>query len=202
LTFDRSYYRRGYRVIAGVDEAGRGPWAGPVVAAAVILPESSSLPGLNDSKKLSPKKREALYARIREIALGVGVGTVRQDVIDSVNILQATYMAMREALRQLSLPVELVLVDGRPIPALSLPQAAIPGGDAQSAAIAAASIIAKVTRDRLMEEYSRQYPHYRFHQHKGYGTPEHYEALRRHGPCSLHRKTFAPVRKILEGNDE
>jgi Ribonuclease HII len=189
--YDRRFHDDGFRVIAGVDEAGRGPWAGPVVAAAVILPQDASLPGLNDSKKLSPARREELFDRINAAALSVGVEAVGQDIIDSINILQATYRAMRGALQKLALPADIVLVDGYPIPGLDAKQKGIFGGDGKSASIAAASIIAKVTRDRIMSGLSADYPRYGFDKHKGYGTSGHLEALKRYGPCPIHRRSFA-----------
>ncbi len=191
LLYDRRFHDDGFRVIAGVDEAGRGPWAGPVVAAAVILPQDASLPGLNDSKKLSPARREELFDRINAAALSVGVEAVGQDIIDSINILQATYRAMRGALQKLALPADIVLVDGYPIPGLDAKQKGIFGGDGKSASIAAASIIAKVTRDRIMSGLSADYPRYGFDKHKGYGTSGHLEALKRYGPCPIHRRSFA-----------
>jgi ribonuclease HII len=202
FSFDRTYHEQGYGAIAGIDEAGRGPWAGPVVAAAVILPPGCFIKGLNDSKKLSPQKRELLFDLILRDAQAVGVASVDQEVIDSINILQATYRAMRNALQGISVPFDLVLVDGWAIPGLAHRQVALTGGDGRSASIAAASIIAKVTRDRLMTELSAHYPNYQFHRHKGYGTPEHQTALEKYGPCALHRKTFAPIRKYLEKIDK
>jgi ribonuclease HII len=198
FTHDRGYFKNGIMLIAGVDEAGRGPWAGPVVAAAVILPINTRIKGLNDSKKLSSRKREKLFVEISLRALGIGVEAISHGVIDDINILQATYLAMKGAINKLSPAPELVLVDGWPIPGLKASQVAITGGDGKSAAIAAASIIAKVTRDRIMAELSQQYPQYGFHKHKGYGTKEHREALKRYGPCPMHRKSYAPVREILE----
>jgi len=194
LSFDRSYRRRGYVTIAGVDEAGRGPWAGPVVAAAVVLPEKTFIAGLRDSKKLTEKKREEIYVQIGKFALAVGVGIADQSVIDSVNILQATYLAMKEALKRIGMLPGLVLVDGYKIPDLEYFQVGIIGGDDKSASIAAASVVAKVTRDRLMVEWSRKYPQYGFERHKGYGTKIHRDALFKFGPCELHRKSFEPVR--------
>jgi ribonuclease HII len=195
--FDNKYFVNGTKIIAGVDEAGRGPWAGPVVAAAVVLPANISIPGLNDSKKLSELKREALFTEIHKKAVSVSIGIIYEDIIDRVNILEATYLAMKEALSKLDQPPDLVLVDGWPIPGLSCAQDAIIGGDGKSASIAAASIIAKVTRDRLMVVLSDKYPAYNFKKHKGYGTKEHQAALLAHGPCSIHRKSFAPIRKCL-----
>jgi ribonuclease HII len=200
FSFDRSYYKRGYKVIAGIDEAGRGPWAGPVVAAAVVLPEDVFIEGLNDSKKLSPHKREILFSIINKMALAVGIETVDHETIDSVNILNAAHIAMRNALAKLSVPQGLALVDGLPVKGLSWESAAIIGGDGKSASIAAASIIAKVTRDRIMSEYSKEYPEYSFQKHKGYGTKEHHDAILAFGPCPIHRKSFMPLKKyLLEG---
>jgi ribonuclease HII len=181
-----------------VDEAGRGPWAGPVVAAAVVLPQDVRIEGINDSKKLSAPRREKLFIEIHQKAFSVGVGIVSQDVIDKVNILEATYIAMKEAINKLTNIPELVLVDGCcPIRGLAIRQHAVIGGDGKSAMIAAASIVAKVTRDRIMTELSAKYPQYKFHKHKGYGTKEHRDALLLHGPCPLHRKSFAPVREAF-----
>jgi len=196
--FDGNYFEDGQMSIAGVDEAGRGPWAGPVVAAAVVLARDTWIKGVNDSKKLTASKREKLFVEISQKALSVGVGVIGEDVIDNVNILQATYLAMKEAISRLSNVPVLVLVDGWPIPGLGIRQHAIIGGDGKSAVIATASIVAKVTRDRLMTEYSARYPQYSFERHKGYGTKEHRDALALYGPCPLHRKSFAPVREILE----
>ena len=196
--FDGNYFEEGLTLIAGVDEAGRGPWAGPVVAAAVILPKDARIEGLNDSKKLTSSKREKLFVEIAHKALAVGVGVIGHEVIDEVNILEATYLAMKAAIKGLSSVPELVLVDGWPIPGLRLRQSAIIAGDGKSAAIAAASIIAKVTRDRMMTELSAKYPQYDFHRHKGYGTKEHRSALERYGPCPIHRKSFAPVMEAME----
>lgn len=195
--FDRSYLAKVSGAVAGVDEAGRGPWAGPVVAAAVILAPGTLIAGLNDSKKLSAAKREELFSEITLKAVSIGVEAVGEGVIDEVNILQATYLAMKGALARLVPAPELVLVDGWPIPGLSGAQVPLIGGDGKSAAIAAASIIAKVTRDRLMCDLSEKYPDYNFKRHKGYGTKEHQEALERFGPCAIHRKSFAPIRKYI-----
>jgi ribonuclease HII len=200
FSFDGQYRKQGYQFIAGIDEAGRGPWAGPVVAATVVLSSRVTIDGLNDSKKLSPRKREKLFDEICAVALSVGIEIVSHEIIDTINILQATYQAMRGSLRQIRVPIDCVLVDGWAIPGLEYPQVALVGGDGLSASIAAASIIAKVTRDRLMTDLSRLYPEYHFHQHKGYGTPEHLAALRLHGPCAIHRKSFAPVRECSGKN--
>jgi ribonuclease HII len=181
-----------------VDEAGRGPLAGPVVAAAVILPDDFDLPGVNDSKALPPRVREALYDRIGLTAITIGVGVVAPEVIDEVNILQATHRAMREAIAQCRPQPELLLVDGRALPQALCPQEAVVGGDATCACVAAASIVAKVTRDRLMVELDRRYPGYGFARHKGYPTPEHLARLAELGPCPEHRRSFGPVRALLE----
>jgi ribonuclease HII len=198
LYFENRAQQQGFVQIAGVDEAGRGPLAGPVVAAAVILPDSFVLPGLTDSKKLSPKRREQLFPRIREQAVAIGVGILSAAEIDELNILQATLRAMTLALQRLRIPADFVLVDGiSPIP-LALPQQTIKQGDSRSLSIAAASVMAKVLRDRLMVAYDRRYPGYGLARHKGYGTVEHRAAIARRGPCPLHRKTFAGVREHLE----
>jgi ribonuclease HII len=181
----------GYQAVAGVDEAGRGPLAGPVVAAAVILPPDYRHPEINDSKQLTPGKRERLYEVIKADALAVGLGVVEAPVIDRVNILRATLMAMRDAVLDLSLPPDFVLVDGRNRIDVRAPQETIIGGDGKSISIAAASIIAKVSRDRIMEIYHRQFPQYNFMKNKGYGTGEHREAILRCGPCKIHRLSFA-----------
>lgn len=180
----------GYQTIAGVDEAGRGPLAGPVVAAAVILPPDYRHPEINDSKKLTPGKRESLYEIIKADALAVGIGVIEAPVIDRVNILRATLMAMRDAVLDLSLPPDFVLLDGRNTIDVRTPQEAVIGGDGKSISIAAASIIAKVSRDRIMEIYHRQFPQYNFMKNKGYGTGEHREAILRCGPCKVHRLSF------------
>ena len=182
--------RGGAKVIAGVDEVGRGPLAGPVFAAAVILPPGVRLPGLNDSKRLSSEQREALCPLIRARALGVAVGRAEVEEIDAINIRQASFRAMRRALEGLPVTPDVVLVDGFPIPGLSLAQRAIVKGDRLSASIAAASIIAKVARDAVMVQYDRQFPGYGFAEHKGYATASHLEALRRLGPCPIHRRSF------------
>lgn len=179
-----------YQAICGIDEAGRGPLAGPVVAGAVILPKDCSILYLNDSKQLSQKRREELYDVIMEQAVAVGVGIVGPQRIDEINILQATYEAMREAVRKLRVEPDLLLNDAVTIPGISLPQVPIIKGDAKSLTIAAASVIAKVTRDRLMEEYDRMMPEYGFASNKGYGSKMHQEALRQYGPTPIHRKTF------------
>ncbi len=176
--------------ICGIDEAGRGPLAGPVVAAAVILPMDVEILFLNDSKKLSEKKRELLFDEIKEKAVAFGIGIVGPDVIDEINILQATYQAMREALSKLKVSPNLLLNDAVTIPNIQVEQIPIVKGDTKSVSIAAASILAKVTRDRMMEQYDTLYPEYGFAKHKGYGTKIHMEQLRAIGPCPIHRTTF------------
>ena len=180
----------GLRLICGVDEAGRGPLAGPVCAAAVILPEHLQIPGLTDSKKLTDKKRRELFPIIQEQALAYGIGLASEQEIDEINILQATFLAMRRALDQLSVRPEIALIDGNRETDFGLPVKTVVRGDSLSANIAAASILAKVTRDNLMVELAKEYPEYGFEIHKGYGTKAHYEALRTYGPCPIHRKTF------------
>ncbi|MDZ7265481.1 MAG: ribonuclease HII [candidate division KSB1 bacterium] len=190
LHYEQNLWAAGVQQIAGVDEAGRGPLAGPVVAAAVIFAPGVYIVGVNDSKKLSPDQREVFFQRITARALAIGVGIVGEKMIDRINILQATYRAMRQAIAQLNPQPEHVLVDGRPIPDLNLPQMAIVGGDGKCFSIAAASIIAKVTRDRLMLEYDRLFPQYGFAQHKGYPTKKHIQAIIKYGYCPIHRTTF------------
>ncbi len=185
-------------LIAGVDEAGRGPLAGPVVAAAVILDPMRPIQGLRDSKKLTEEQRERLAPLIRERALDWSVAHATVEEIDELNILQATMLAMKRAVAGLSVRPNLVLVDGNRVPHLDIAVNAIVGGDDKIASISAASIIAKTTRDQWLVELDRRYPEYGFARHKGYGTPEHIAALRKYGPLPEHRKTFAPVRQILE----
>ncbi|MCD8222425.1 MAG: ribonuclease HII [Clostridiales bacterium] len=186
--YERQY--GSYSAICGIDEAGRGPLAGPVVAGAVILPEDCEILFLNDSKKLSEARREALYPEIQEKASAWAVGIAGWERIDEINILQATYEAMREAIRKLSLQPDLLLNDAVTIPEVTIPQIPIIKGDAKSVSIAAASILAKVTRDHLMREYDKIYPEYGFAKHKGYGTAEHIAAIKKYGPCPIHRQTF------------
>jgi len=185
---------RGYRVIGGVDEAGRGPLAGPVVAACVVLDPASIPDGIGDSKTLTEAARSRTYEAIRETALGIGVGSADVAEIDALNILRATHLAMRRACEACPCHPEFVLVDGLPVPSLPVPHRAIVRGDATCFSIAAASIVAKVTRDRLMIEMDAVYPGYGFADHKGYATPDHLRALDRLGPCPAHRRSFAPVR--------
>ncbi len=186
--FEREYADAG--LIAGIDEAGRGPIAGPVVAACVILPADHEILYLNDSKKLSTKKREELFEVVTKEAVAYGIGSASPERIDEINILQATYEAMREAIRALGQRPSLLLNDAVRIPEVAIRQIPIIQGDASSASIAAASILAKVTRDRIMTDYDEMFPQYGFAKHKGYGTREHREALRRFGPCPIHRRTF------------
>ena len=189
--YEHAAYQDGIDLVCGVDEAGRGPLAGPVCAAAVILPRDLEIEGLNDSKKLSDKRRRALYEVITEQAISYGIAMVDEKVIDEINILQATFLAMRQAVLQLSEKPALALVDGNREPDFGdIPIKTIIKGDSLSANIAAASILAKVTRDRFMEEQDAIYPQYGFCVHKGYGTKAHYEALRTYGPCPIHRRTF------------
>ena len=185
-----SLYGPDVAVICGVDEAGRGPLAGPVCAAAVMLPPGLEIPGLNDSKKLTDKKRRELYDIITAQAVSYGIAFASEQEIDEINILQATFLAMERAMQKLSPQPELALIDGNRAKDFGLPVRTIVKGDSLSASIAAASILAKVTRDRLMEEYDAQYPQYGFAVHKGYGTKRHYEALREFGPSPIHRRTF------------
>ena len=186
--YERKYESAG--LVCGIDEAGRGPLAGPVVAGAVILPKDCSILYINDSKKLSEKKREELYEVIMNEALAAGIGMVSPQRIDEINILQATYEAMREAIQKLSLTPDILLNDAVTIPQISIPQVPIIKGDAKSISIGAASIIAKVTRDRLMAEYDKIMPEYGFAKNKGYGTKEHMAAIQLHGPSPIHRRTF------------
>jgi ribonuclease HII len=196
--FEKMYSRRGYHRIAGVDEVGRGPLAGPVVAAAVILPQEGIGERLFDSKKISSKKREELYKTISTKAEGVGVGIIGQEEIDRINILQATLKAMALAIGNLPIPPDFILIDGSQGGlALPIPQKPIRKGDRLCNSIAAASIVAKVTRDRMMLECHQKYPQYNFARHKGYGTKEHQRAIERFGVCELHRKTFRGVKEYL-----
>lgn len=178
------------RIICGVDEAGRGPLAGPVCAAAVILPANLEIPGLTDSKKLTDKKRRELFPIIKESAVAYGIGFASEQEIDEINILQATFLAMQRAIDQLSVKPDLALIDGNRKKDFGIPAKTVVKGDSLSASIAAASILAKVSRDNLMLEKAESYPQYKFDVHKGYGTKAHYEALREFGPCPIHRMTF------------
>ena len=197
LFWEKQFRKRGFSPVAGLDEAGRGPLAGPVVAAAVILPPGEEFsPLVIDSKKLSPRRREEACAYLRGLpGIRIGVGTIGHGEIDRINILQATMAAMKAALRMLSPAPAFLLVDGLTIRGITIPQRKLIRGEDRSVSIAAASIIAKVTRDRMMAEYDREYPLYGFARHKGYGTREHIRALEKYGPCPLHRRTFRPIRK-------
>ncbi len=194
--FEELAAAEGLEIVAGVDEAGRGPLAGPVSVAAVILPRGLFLPKLNDSKKLSPKARDELYDLIQEKAVSIGTSFVDARTIDRVNIYQATINGMYEAIFALSPQPQKVLIDAMPLDNLPMPSLSIVKGDAKSASIAAASIVAKVRRDRLMEEYDREYPAYGFARHKGYGTAEHIRAIEEYGPCPIHRLSFEPVHSL------
>jgi len=198
---EKEIYAKGYRLIAGVDEAGRGPLAGPVIASAVILPENWDIPGIADSKKLSANKRERLFIEIYEQAKSVGIGIVYQREIEKINILQASLKAMQLSLADLQFQTDYVLVDGIHSISTMIPQSTIIKGDAISPSIAAASIIAKVTRDRMMVEYHDKYPRYNFAGNKGYGTKEHMFAIKRFGCCEIHRRTFRGVREYIGRND-
>ena len=196
--FELAAFDEGFEIVCGIDEAGRGPLAGPVCAAAVILPRNLEIAGLNDSKKLTDKRRRELYDVITAEALAYGIAFADEKEIDEVNILQATFLAMKRAAEQLGIKPNLALVDGNRAPDLGdIPVKTIVKGDSLSASIAAASILAKVTRDRLMEELDEKYPAYGFAVHKGYGTKAHYAALIEQGPCEVHRRTFL---KKLYGN--
>lgn len=200
--FETEARRCGYRLVAGLDEAGRGPLAGPVVAAAVILPRRCQLAGLNDSKQLTEMERERLYDEIRRRAVGIGVGQASEREIDAMNILEATRLAMCRAIQALPAMPDYLLLDAIELSAVSLPQRAIIKGDTLSVSIAAASIVAKVTRDRLMGDYHRQYPQYNFQAHKGYGTAEHLRMLAAHGPCAIHRRSFRPVGEAVPAAEQ
>ena len=187
---ENSIFDSGIQVICGVDEAGRGPLAGPVCAAAVILPANIEIPGLNDSKKLSDKRRRELYPVIMEQAIAYGIGFADHKEIDEINILQATFLAMERAIHSLNVKPQLALVDGNRSKDFGIPVKTVVHGDSLSASIAAASVLAKVTRDDLMLKLAEEYPQYGFEVHKGYGTKAHYEALEKYGPCPIHRMTF------------
>lgn len=187
---ENSYFEKGITMICGVDEAGRGPLAGPVCAAAVILPRNLEIPGLTDSKKLSDKRRRELFPIIKEQAIAYGIGFASHEEIDEINILQATFLAMERAMTQLQVKPELALIDGNREKDFGLPVKTVVKGDALSASIAAASVLAKVSRDDVMLEMAQQYPGYGFEIHKGYGTKAHYEALRKLGACPIHRMSF------------
>ncbi|MGZ8384041.1 MAG: ribonuclease HII [Nitrospira sp.] len=197
--FELEARRCGYRLIAGLDEAGRGPLAGPVVAAAVILPTRCRLAGVDDSKQVSESARVQLYEVIIRRARAVGVGIATEQEVDCLNILEATRLAMRRALASLTPPADCLLIDAVILSNLAIPSRPIIKGDTLSISIAAASIVAKVTRDRMMAVHHQTYPDYNFLSHKGYGTEEHLQRLAQYGPCAIHRRTFAPVAKLLDG---
>ena len=188
--FEQAVLDRGFTAVCGIDEAGRGPLAGPVCAAAVILPANIEIPGLNDSKKLTDKKRRELFPIIKEKAVAYGIAFATHTEIDEINSLQATYLAMERAMEQLAVKPQLALIDGNRAKDFGLPVQTVVHGDSLSASIAAASILAKVTRDNLMLEMAESFPQYGFEIHKGYGTKAHYEAILQHGPCPIHRMTF------------
>lgn len=190
LKIENELYSKGYNLIAGVDEAGRGPLCGPVVAAAVILPKNCKIEGVNDSKKLTEKKREALYDKIFENALAVGIGISDVDLIEQINILNATKVAMCNAIKNLKVNPDYVLVDGNQSIDINIDESTVIKGDANSESIAAASIIAKVTRDRMLYEYDKLYPEYGFAKHKGYGTKAHIDAIKKYGTTKIHRPSF------------
>ena len=196
--FESKASHQGFKNIAGIDEAGRGPLAGPVVAAAVIFPSKVNIPGLNDSKKLSVNKREELFPKIQEISVAFGLAVVDQKVIDKINILQAARLAMKQAVETLKITPGLLLIDGNQKIDLTLNQWAIVKGDSRSLSIAAASVLAKVTRDRIMDGYHKLYPQYEFNRHKGYGTRLHRNLIQEHGPCPIHRSTFKGVSEYIK----
>lgn len=198
--FEEKAWQNGYSAVCGVDEAGRGPLAGPVCAAAVILPAGIVIEGLNDSKKLSEKKREALFDIIAENAVSWSVSLVDEKTIDEINILQATYRAMRQAVEGLPHPADFAYIDGNRMEGMGLPHECVVSGDARIPSVAAASIVAKVTRDRLMRDFAVRYSVYGFERHKGYGSRAHHEALLQYGPCPIHRRTF--LKKFYEKHPE
>jgi ribonuclease HII len=195
--FEKKASQKGFSRIAGIDEAGRGPLAGPVVSAAVIIPISLRIPGISDSKKLTPKKRNYLYEKIYDLAVSVGIGIVDPFEIDRINILQAALLSMAMAVENLAPQPDCLLIDGTFLISSALPQEAIPKGDALSVSIAAASIVAKVTRDRLMERYHQDYPQFGFSKHKGYPTKAHKKAIQKFGCCPIHRRSFKGVKEYL-----
>lgn len=197
LKYENEAYEKGYKYICGVDEAGRGPLCGPVVAAAVILNKDAHLEGVNDSKKLSEKKREKLFDDIMQNAVAVGIGISDVEVIEEINILNATKEAMKEAINNLSIKPDFILIDGNQNISIDIDRKTIISGDALSESIAAASIIAKVTRDRMLREYDKEYPEYGFAKHKGYGTKQHIEAIKKYGLTKIHRPSFCS--KIING---
>lgn len=196
LEYENNVKLKGYKAVCGVDEAGRGPLAGPVFAAAVLLPENTVIDGVNDSKKLSEKKREALFEIIKEKAISYSIAYSTVEEIEDINILNATMLAMKRAVERLSIPADYALIDGNKIPSLDIPCEYVIKGDAKSMSIACASILAKVSRDRLLYKYAEDFPQYQFDKHKGYGTKAHIEALKEYGPCPYHRMSF--LKKILK----
>ena len=196
--FESKASHQGFKNIAGIDEAGRGPLAGPVVAAAVIFPSKVNISGLNDSKKLSANKREELFPKIQEISVAFGLAVVDQKVIDKINILQAARLAMKHAVETLQITPGLLLIDGNQKIDSTLNQWVIVKGDSRSLSIAAASVLAKVTRDRIMDSYHKLYPQYEFNRHKGYGTRLHRNLIQEHGPCPIHRITFKGVSEYIK----
>lgn len=197
LSFERRWLARGVAPVAGVDEAGRGPLAGPVVAAAVILPDGFAGDGLDDSKRLSAARREQWFARLTgDPSVRWASAVVEAAEIDRLNILRATHRAMAGAVEALGVAVGVCLIDGLPVPGFRWPHEALVQGDGRSLSIAAASVVAKVARDRLMDALAAEFPHYGFERHRGYGTKEHLDALRRHGPCRAHRRSFQPVAQL------
>jgi len=197
LQHEKELYKAGYQTIAGIDEVGRGPLAGPVVAAAVILPPGCKIKGLNDSKKIPKKKHQEIYQAVLDKALAVGIGLIDNEIIDQVNIYEATKLAMKEALSKLCLKPDYLLIDAMKLD-VEIPQESIIKGDANSLSIAAASIVAKVTRDKLMTDYDKKFPGYDFSQNAGYGTMRHLQGLERNGVTPIHRKTFEPIKSMYE----
>ncbi|HIU50102.1 MAG TPA: ribonuclease HII [Candidatus Limousia pullorum] len=196
LYYENTAYEKGYNLVCGVDEAGRGPLAGPVCAAAVVLPKGLILEGVNDSKKLTEKKREALFDVITEQALDWSIAFATVEEIEEINILNAAMLAMKRAVEELKNPVDFAIIDGNRKPPLEIDCEAVVKGDAKSMSVAAASILAKVSRDRILRQYAVDYPQYGFEKHKGYGTKVHVEALKKYGPCEVHRPSF--LKKILK----
>ncbi|MBQ7140510.1 MAG: ribonuclease HII [Bacilli bacterium] len=200
LKYEKELYKSGIEFIAGVDEVGRGPLVGPVVAACVVLPKNYKLDGLTDSKKLSEKKRDMFYEIIKKEALGIGIGIIDEKIIDEINIYEASKKAMIEAINNVKCKIEHVLVDAMPLN-LDVPSTSIIHGDALSLSIAAASVIAKVTRDNMMYELDKQYPEYQFGKHKGYPTKKHIENVRKYGILDIYRKTYKPIKQMLEDEE-
>jgi len=198
--YEKYFQKQGFELIAGVDEVGVGPLAGPVLAAAVILPSDQRIKGLNDSKKLSARQRAGLFTLILKQARGIGVGIVDHRLIDRINILKASHLAMRLAVEALKPAPDLLLIDGKYPLKKNLPQLALRGGDGRCSSIAAASIVAKVLRDRIMGEFDKHFPRYGFGQHKGYGTPAHLKRILKYGPCPIHRRSYNPVQRSAESH--